>query len=146
MRTTKSWTKEEQQYVRDNYLKMTYDEIAKTLNRTLISVSKWILNHKLGIRKVNRVHIGQKFGRLTVIDRVFDEKIARNKCVCQCSCPKQTILTVEAKSLNNGDYKSCGCYRLKRTKDISGAYFSNIKRGAKKRKLEFDITIRDCQD
>ena len=51
--------------------------------------------------------VGQKFGRLTVIERA-ENKNGRVAWICKCDCGKFT--TVISKTLVNGDTKSCGCY------------------------------------
>lgn len=51
---------------------------------------------------------GQKFGRLTVINKTKDDK-NQTKWLCQCSCGNTT--TVNTKSLTTGHTKSCGCLR-----------------------------------
>ena len=50
--------------------------------------------------------VGQKFGRLTVLEHVCNRKWR-----CRCECGKETI--VEACHLKNGHTKSCGCLRHK---------------------------------
>lgn len=103
-------------------------------------------------KRIERV--GQKFGTLTVIDFGFSKKRQGDgkgsrvywECVCECG----TINFVEASKLSK--IKSCGC--LKNSKgnqshfwkgegEISGHYFSNLKWCAKKRKIPFEITIKD---
>lgn len=57
--------------------------------------------------------IGQKFGRLTVID-IGDSQThhPKWKCVCECGTTKE----IAGQSLRSGVTKSCGCYR--RTQNI----------------------------
>ena len=50
---------------------------------------------------------GQKFGRLTVIERADNTKQGQAKWLCQCDCGRKTV--VMGKSLRNGNTKSCGC-------------------------------------
>ena len=51
---------------------------------------------------------GQKFNRLTAIERVYDGKAGvRWKCICDCG--KETIAV--ASMLKNSRHKSCGCWR-----------------------------------
>lgn len=60
---------------------------------------------------------GQKFGRLTVIERINDyispsgEKRVQWKCQCECG----TICQVLTKQLRNGKTQSCGCLRKEKT-------------------------------
>ena len=54
--------------------------------------------------------IGQKFHRLTVIERAESTPGNRGKrWLCQCECGNQTIARND--SLKNGRFKSCGCYK-----------------------------------
>lgn len=50
--------------------------------------------------------VGQKFGRLTVIEQVDDyvspKGSRRTRWKCQCSCEKQTILGIFDNSKGNG--------------------------------------------
>lgn len=50
---------------------------------------------------------GQRFGKLTVLKRVENDKHHRVRWLCQCECGKETIAVAE--HLKNGDKKSCGC-------------------------------------
>lgn len=50
------------------------------------------------------VAIGEKYHRLTVI-----EKLAHGKILCQCECGKKHIVN-SAWHLTSGNTKSCGCY------------------------------------
>lgn len=50
--------------------------------------------------------IGQKFGRLTVIERQ-ESRQGRSMWLCQCECGKQKI--VSSSHLKSGAVKSCGC-------------------------------------
>jgi len=50
---------------------------------------------------------GQKFGRLTVIERAENIPSGKTWWLCQCKCGNQTI--VRSDSLKGGVTKSCGC-------------------------------------
>ena len=60
----------------------------------------------------NRVNnIGQKFGRLTIVDILWDED--RSKAICKCDCGNDYI---GAKSdIVSGHTKSCGCLQCENT-------------------------------
>lgn len=51
---------------------------------------------------------GQRFGRLTVIERV-PSPVRNAKWLCKCDCGNTTA--VLGTVLRSGDSKSCGCYR-----------------------------------
>lgn len=75
---------------------------------------------------------GDKFGRWTVIKRVFDKKDYQNYntayFLCRCSCEKGTEREVAAENLYDGKSKSCGCIRIEQLKNkiTHGVYNSPI--------------------
>lgn len=58
---------------------------------------------------------GQKFNRLTVIDRAPNTKDGRAQWNCICDCGEKTI--VLGKSLRNGNTKSCGCLSKEKARE-----------------------------
>ena len=56
---------------------------------------------------------GQKFGRLTVIKRVKNDKHGGSMWLCKCDCG--TIKTIRGNSLRQGLTVSCGCYQKEAT-------------------------------
>ncbi len=52
---------------------------------------------------------GQRFGRLTAVERVIDPK--KNIQVWKCRCDCGQILSCQAEHLTRGHTKSCGCLR-----------------------------------
>ena len=57
---------------------------------------------------------GQKFGRLTVLERVKSlngKKFCGWKCTCECG----NVSFQQSNSLTSGRVKSCGCYAKERT-------------------------------
>jgi len=65
---------------------------------------------------------GQKFGRLTVIRRVENNKHNQIQWLCRCDCDEKEV-TIRGCELRTGNTKSCGCL-LKRynTYDLTGEY------------------------
>lgn len=51
--------------------------------------------------------IGQRFGRLTVIERAGSNKYGRAMWLCKCDCGTESVK--QGKLLLNGHCKSCGC-------------------------------------
>jgi len=100
--------------------------------------------------------IGEKFGRLEVIklDHIEhkDKKHYNAVWECWCVCGNITYISTNTLLSKRGT-KSCGCFHKEKasefcwrgTKDISGRYFSQIKTSAKRRNLEFNITIQQLQ-
>lgn len=78
---------------------------------------------------------GQKFGRLTVIDRDTSDALKAKKgtyWVCKCECGK--TLSIRSDRLKSGNTKSCGClnneniHRKKRNfVDISGKRYGELE-------------------
>ena len=83
--------------------------------------------------------IGQKYGRLTVVDQApdkiyFEPKTGKRHnlkfCICNCDCGAKNII-VNQNNLRRGMVTSCGCYRRERVGrlnkkenkyDLSGEY------------------------
>lgn len=55
--------------------------------------------------------VGQCFGKLTVIERVENDRFGHVNYKCQCDCGSITI--VDATNLRNGNTNSCGCLKSK---------------------------------
>lgn len=95
-------------------------------------------------------NIGERFGRLIVIERIenYISKNGKNrvryKCLCDCGNFKEVL----KESLMNDSTKSCGCLRKqllrnkvwKGYKEISGRLISAIKSGAKSRGFEYNLS------
>lgn len=62
---------------------------------------------------------GQKYGRLTVVERVQVKKW-RVHWLCQCDCGNKVV--VESSNLRNGNTQSCGCYQRDRTSEASATH------------------------
>jgi hypothetical protein len=60
---------------------------------------------------------GQKFGRLTVVKRVENNKFGKSMWLCQCDCGGAK--TVLGAKLMNGETKSCGCWRSEVVKIVN---------------------------
>ena len=60
--------------------------------------------------------IGQKFGRLTVIDRtdnyVTPKGTKHSRWLCQCDCGNPNLIVVTGTHLKTGHTQSCGCYKV----------------------------------
>ncbi len=62
---------------------------------------------------------GQKFGYLTVIERVPPAKGKTTSWVCRCDCGSEKVCLVQMGSLVAGLTVSCGCHRKRLTKSIN---------------------------
>lgn len=90
--------------------------------------------------KVKKDLIGQKYGRLTVIDRAEDYISPSGDHVacwlCKCDCGNEKV--VKGSSLKRGNTKSCGCL----AREISSE--SLRKRNKKENKYKFNGEIGEC--
>ena len=76
--------------------------------------------------------IGQKFGRLTVVERAINDKYGNAMWKCVCECGKQC--TVRGGGLRSGNTLSCGCLRIDRVRetyndliqDLTGKKFNRL--------------------
>lgn len=55
---------------------------------------------------------GERYGRLLVLKRAFNNKRNKIHWLCRCDCGKE--VTVARNELRSGDTKSCGCYRVEK--------------------------------
>lgn len=92
----------------------------------------------------------QKFGKLTAI-KSLDRKGPKRCFYWECLCDCGNTTKVEVNNLIRGNNKSCGCLRLRRldlnptwkgTGQISGQRFYNYKKNARRRNLEFKVSIQ----
>jgi hypothetical protein len=71
---------------------------------------------------------GNKFGRLTVIERDENKKSGRICWKCKCDCGNETV--VVGKNLQKGTTKSCGCLKIEKSKgrliDLTGTKFGRL--------------------
>lgn len=80
---------------------------------------------------------GQRFGRLTIKNRVENSKFGHAQWLCKCDCG--SIIIAETGHLKSGHTQSCGCYKKERiiicnTKHSkSGSRLYGIYHGIKKR-------------
>lgn len=104
-----------------------------------------------GCNKHNNL-LGQKFGRLLVVERVSRGKTSFYwRCICYCGSNKEVILSGNALLCRNT--KSCGCLKNRHNsnhpcfngyKKITGTMWRRITDGAKSRNYNFDLTIQDA--
>lgn len=94
----------------------------------------------------------KEFGRLKVIRRGNDYHHKSGTLIswiCKCKCGNTKDIL--AYQLTSGKTRSCGCLRKQINKikffkgynDISGKHWSSVRGAAKRRCLQFDITIKD---
>lgn len=139
-----------EEYQRGQY--MTQQQIADATGCNQQQVSLALKKHGLRTETKGRIRnlVGQKFGRLVVLEAV--PKSESGRCFhwrCQCDCGK--ITEVRRGSLVNGSTKSCGCYKESKVGNlhqawrgfgsIPGGFISKYKGHSKRRGIEFDLTL-----
>jgi hypothetical protein len=119
------------------------------------SVLRALIKHNIPRRQRKKLQdlTGQQFGDLQVIRRTQDKNAKSTYWECKCICGK--TLNVVAYTLKDGGSKTCGCGK-KRTGsnnrkwkgygEISGNYWRQIRSGAIKRLLLFEITLEYAWD
>lgn len=65
---------------------------------------------------------GQRFGRLTVIERSGSTKHGAAKWRCMCECGKETIVIGD--ELRKGNTTSCGCYAREVSRELALEYIA----------------------
>ncbi len=66
--------------------------------------------------KAIELHQGDRFGRLTVVERAPHAPTAGWRWLCRCDCGEET--TVRSRSLRTGNTQSCGCLQRERVREI----------------------------
>lgn len=112
----KKWSDDEIQFVKDNCISMTCKSIGIKLGRTERAVEH--LSAKLKIAR--QASVGEKFGRLTIINKDTVFKYGQNVTMANCKCECGKDYTARLTSITNGRIISCGCWKAeqasKRTK------------------------------
>ncbi len=130
-------------------------ETAKRTNLDKATVKKILVNAGITIRPRPTLKLfDQRFGRLKVIDRIYDKKPEHTcgnvywKCLCDCG----NSIDVAGPQLKSGDVKSCGCLFMENARktsrqkqtykcgEISAATFGRIKRCARTRGLAYEVS------
>ncbi len=91
-----------------------------------------------------------KIGMLTPIEYIPGNRTAAGKWICKCECGN--IKSIVAGKLTSKQYKSCGCqhYEMisrslsKGYQQITGRYWSRLRRSANARGIPFDITMENA--
>lgn len=92
---------------------------------------------------MTKILIGQRFGRLKVINVSLIKKRGKKSWLCQCDCEAFTV--VNTSYLTSGDTKSCGCLKSSTVNKEKGhTGFSKFKDyykyNARKRGLYFGLS------
>lgn len=83
--------------------------------------------------------VGQRFGKLIVIERVGKNKQGNYCWKCSCDCGNETV--VSGSHLRKNAIKSCGCGHIFPNKEgVFNDLLRIYKRNARTRKLSFELT------
>lgn len=142
----KFYTKDEIEYLKNNYTIKSNSDLAKHLDRTCLSIRNKLNELKLIRNKDNL--IGKKFKKLLALERIRIE-VNRHNCKyiykirCKCDCGNEILVGAWQLVHRN---KSCGCSKNKNTDKTFGSvfnkYFNSVKSAAKSRKIIFTITLK----
>ena len=103
------------------------------------------------MKNTNEKFIGKTFGNLLVL--TFERRNERGQTFwkCKCKCGKEKI--IRGDHLLDAKTKSCGCnnqgarhHRWKGCGEIGGWTWNNYKLGASRRKIPFQITVKEMWD
>lgn len=132
--------------------KRYYKDVAKELGISTAKLRRHTKKANIIVTKTGKGYFtdltNSTFDKLTVIKRNYDHKqIDKHRVIwlCKCECGKER--NVRTSRLLSGEIKSCGCvnisYNFKGFKDVSGNYFGRLKIEAKRRNIEFSISLED---
>lgn len=68
---------------------------------------------------------GNRYGRLTVVNRDLSRGRSKTYWICKCDCGNDTV--VWAAKLDRGITKSCGCYRDEKIKEMGAKHMHRKK-------------------
>jgi hypothetical protein len=113
---SKLFTKEEDQFIIDNYGKLTGAEIGRKLGRTKGTIYYRFQVLGLNTKAKRRGDLtGQKFNMLTVLGPAEATRKGYKKWLCECDCGnKKAVL---ATHLVSGKIKSCSCLQKRNGKE-----------------------------
>lgn len=95
--------------------------------------------------------VGQKYGRLTIVEKQGYDKNSNRLYCCECECGKK--ITVRGNSLSSGNTKSCGCLsrevkyakRLPNNEGVINHIILQYKRHAKDRGLSWSLSFEEVE-
>jgi len=101
--------------------------------------------------KIHSIDItGKKFNKLTALKREGKDKKGRLLWLFKCDCGKEVVKPGNYVTSKSNPVRSCGCIvksgdmHWKGYEEISGTYWHSVQEGAKKRNLEFNISLKQA--
>ena len=105
--------------------KITRGNHLRTGSTISCGCDKGVPQYKKTVYNRNLLKIGEKYGRLTIIDVKYNEELKQYQMICKCDCGN--ISVTEYSKIKNGETVSCGCYRRELSSKIqsSTSYLKN---------------------
>ena len=136
----RAWTKDEESFVKNNFVKMSRQEMANHLKRGFYSVHRRM--QKLGLKRNESLReslIGKRFGKL-VVTKFIKTEDRRSYFEVACDCGVKKVL--KHTNFTMGGTTSCGCRRYE---DMDGRQYQKYYRqygwSSKKRDLLFELSF-----
>lgn len=109
----RKWLESEIEFIKQNYKNMTCAEIGSKIDRTERAVEHMSSNLNL----IREAQIGDKFNRLTIKNKIIEDKYGQHitYAICDCDCGKEH--TVKLTFLVSNHTKSCGCLRDEKARE-----------------------------
>ncbi len=131
-----------------NHLYITEDkssiQIAEELKVCVATICNALRKHKIPKKPAKRyLQAGQKFGKLTLVKPIAVQNSRVSHWLCLCECGNERPWTHNAIWYAS---KKCRCEEVKSYREISGSFFSSMRFGAKKRNLNFDVTVEEIYE
>lgn len=140
MKICRKWNKEEDVFIKDNFTKMSRQEMADYLSRGFYSVHKRM--QQLGLKRnesVRKELIGKKFGKWTVLRFIKTDK---RKSYFELKCDCGTVQIHQHTNFTTGNSKSCGCKKYDNVEETQyKIYYKEYRSKAADRKLKFDLSF-----
>jgi hypothetical protein len=120
--------------------------IAKHLNRSKASIKGLLkrLEVKIHKRKNYEVEIGKHYDNIKVIKYLYVNPNGNKVWECLCDCGR--ILKKKTYEIMKNGRKKCKCDLAKYPGSVSGKIFGSIRRRAKKKGIEFTITLEFIEE
>ena len=128
--------------------------VSQTQARKLMILNGIDYSH-FRMKKVYEKMVGEKFGKLKVISIEYFGRRAKAHCICDCKNEK----IARCDAIKDGTLISCGCHTHDRWNTVGNknhafagvgklgtVKFQEIKKGADRRKISFNITIQEMWD
>lgn len=135
----------ERDKVEEIYLEKGALGIADEFKCSKSTAYKWI--NFYGIKLINHTRdlTGVKFGRLSVVKKLYKDRNGKTVYLCICSCGNYTETT--GNNLVSGTTRSCGCYKIELLHKKKKPHWIRIKRIYDKMVIRcYDKTSKDYEN